>query len=243
MGIIRAKMKEYVMRFIKRLLGVVISFWFLLTFVALVAVTAILVVYRMNFVGGFSTNSADWSAFGGYIGGILGPLVSFLTLGAVLRTVYLQRDLLNTQKAEFIKLSDQQVASLQRQDEQLQLSRDEAARAMVQNHLSNQFRLVEMFIAHQQRQAEAMSAAAFRITEIDQGTFAQRMEAAKPALDDKEVAMKNVQELLNLSIKLSLTEFNNSKEINELVAPSLLKVLTSGNAGDHKNVSGGVIVE
>ncbi|HGY9625401.1 TPA: hypothetical protein ACOJM5_001762 [Pseudomonas putida] len=231
------------MGFLKRLTGVIFSFWFLLTFVALVAGAAALAVYRMHFLGGFSTQSADWSAFGSYIGGILGPLVSFLTLGAVLRTVYLQRDLLSTQKAEFIKLSDQQVASLQKQDEQLQLAREEAARAMVQNHLSNQFRLVEMFIAHQQRQAEAMSAAAFRITELDQGTFAQRMEAAQPALDDKELAMKNVQELLNLSVKLSLMEFNDTKEINELVAPSLLKVLTSGDAGEHKAVSGGVIVE
>lgn len=221
------------MGFIKRFLGVVCSFWFLLTFIALVALAAVLAVYRMQFAGGFSTQSADWSAFGSYMGGILGPLVSFLTLGAVLKTVYLQRDLLKTQKDEFINLSNQQIASLQRQDDQLQLSREESDRTIIQNYLSNQFRLIEMFIAHQQRQAEAMSAAAFRITELDQGTFAQRMEAAEPILADKEVAMKNVQELLGLSIKLSLTEFSSTKEIGELVGRSLIKVLddSSDTAG------------
>lgn len=213
------------MVFLKRLVGVFFSFWFLLTFVAMLAVAAVLAVYRTHFVGGFSTQSADWSAFGSYTGGILGPLISFLTLGAVLRTVYLQRDLLRAQKDEFINLSNQQVASLQQQDAQLQLSREEADRSIVQNYLSNQFRLVEMLIAHEQRQAEAMSVAAFRITELDLGTSAKRMEAAQPSLDEKEVAIKNVQELLELSIKLSMTEFESTKQISELVVPSLLKVL------------------
>jgi len=218
------------MGFLKRLVGAIFSFWFLLTFVALVAGAAALAAYRMHFVGGFSTQAADWSAFGSYIGGILGPLVSFLTLGAVLRTVYLQRDLLKTQKDEFIKMSNQQMASLQRQDDQLQLSREDSDRTIVQNYLSNQFRLIEMFIAHQQRQAEAMSAAAFKITDLDQGTLGERMKAAQPSLEAKDVAVNNVQELLGLSIRLSLTEFKTSKEISDLVAPSLLKVL--GNSAD-----------
>lgn len=213
------------MGFVKRLFGVVFSFWFLLTFVALAALCAALFVYRMQFGGGFSTQSGDWSAFGSYMGGILGPLVSFLTLGAVLKTVYLQRELLETQKQEFINLSQQQMESLLRQDRQLDLSRAESERFLVQNYLANQFKLIDVLIANQQRQAEAMSEAALKITELEQGTLEQRMKAAEPALEAKDKAIKNVKNLLSLSIELSVSEFKSTKEILAVVGPRLLKVL------------------
>lgn len=213
------------MGFVKRLFGVIFSFWFLLTFLALAALCAALFVYRMQFGGGFSAQSGDWSAFGSYMGGILSPLISFLTLGAVLKTVYLQRELLETQKQEFINLSQQQVASLQRQDQQLQLSRDESERALVQNYLANQFKLIDVLIAQQQRQVEAMSEAALKITEHEQGSLGQRMRAAEPALEAKDKAINNVKNLISLSIELSVSEFNSTKEVLAVVGPRLLKVL------------------
>lgn len=213
------------MGFLKRLVGVIFSFWFLLTFVALVAGAAALVVYRMHFVGGFSTQAADWSAFGSYIGGVLGPLVSFLTLGAVLRTVYLQRDLLRTQKDEFFTLRQQQIASLQRQDDQLQLSRDEAERSLVQNYLNSQFRLIEFLVDNQQRHADAMSSVVFKIMDLGQGSFTDRQTAAEPSLKEKEMAVANVKELLILSMQLSLSEFKATKEIKDFVGPCLLKII------------------
>lgn len=57
--------------------------------------------YRDIFSGDFSTNAQDWSAFGSYIGGLFGPLVSFVALLAVLKTVELQKELLDTQNREF----------------------------------------------------------------------------------------------------------------------------------------------
>ncbi|WP_414926157.1 hypothetical protein [Pseudomonas zeae] len=57
--------------------------------------------YRDIFSGDFSTNSQDWSAFGSYIGGLFGPLVSFVALLAVLKTIELQKELLDTQNREF----------------------------------------------------------------------------------------------------------------------------------------------
>jgi hypothetical protein len=216
------------MGFAKRLFGVFFSFWFLLTFLALAALCAALFVYRMQFGGGFSAQSGDWSAFGSYIGGILSPLISFLTLGAVLKTVYLQRELLETQKQEFVNLSHQQMASLQHQDQLLQLSRGESERALVQNYLANQFKLIDVLIAHQQRQAEAMSEAALKIMELEHGSLAQRMKAAEPALEAKDKAIDNVKNLISLSIELSVSEFKSTKEILAVVGPRLLKVI------DHK---------
>jgi hypothetical protein len=42
----------------------------------------------------FSPNSVEWANFGGYLGGVAGPMLSFLALMAVVWTVRLQYDLL-----------------------------------------------------------------------------------------------------------------------------------------------------
>ena len=212
------------MDYAKRLSRVIFSFWFLLTLIALATVYAAFFAYRLQFGGGFSTVSGDWSGFGSYMGGVLGPMISFLTLGAVLKTVYLQRELLETQKQEFINLSQQQMESLQRQDQQLHLTREESERALVQNYLANQFKLIDILLANQQRQAEAMSDAALKIVELDSGSLADRIKAAEPALKEKEKAINNSKNLISLSIELSVSEFKSTKEILAVVGPRLLKI-------------------
>lgn len=92
------------MNIVKGLFKVVLSLWFTLSLIACFGVYTALSVYRQEFSGGYSSKSADWSAFGSYMGGVLGPLVSFLTLVAVVRTVYLQRELLNAQREEALAL-------------------------------------------------------------------------------------------------------------------------------------------
>ncbi|MBK5437966.1 hypothetical protein JFV30_14390 [Pseudomonas sp. TH32] len=92
------------MNIVKGLFKVVLSLWFTLSLIACFGVYTALSVYRQEFSGGYSSKSADWSAFGSYMGGVLGPLVSFLTLVAVVRTVYLQRELLSAQREEALAL-------------------------------------------------------------------------------------------------------------------------------------------
>lgn len=209
----------------KKVYKEVFSFWFLLMFIAFSAGLIAFYVYRGKFGGDFSNQSADWSAFGSYIGGLLGPLVSLLTLAAVLKTVYLQRELLDTQKKEFISLSEQQSLSLQRQDEQLRLSREESERVSVQDYLANQFKLIDVLISQQQRQAEAMSQAAQTIVELHQGSLSERMKSAEPALAKKDKAVANVNTMISLSIELSVTEFKSTTEILRVVGPRLLEVI------------------
>lgn len=52
-----------------------------------------LYVYKFAIPNDFnlSSNAENWSHFGGYIGGVLGPIFAFLAFGGVLLTVYFQR--------------------------------------------------------------------------------------------------------------------------------------------------------
>lgn len=75
--------------------------------------------YRNIFSGSFSTNAQDWSAFGSYIGGLFGPLVSFVALLAVLKTIELQKELLETQRREFKTMQDLQNKTFDSQQDQI----------------------------------------------------------------------------------------------------------------------------
>lgn len=96
----------------------VLSFWFFAITLVLCAGFITILLYRFNVGVEFSKNPNDWSGFGSYVGGVLGPLVSFVTLLAVLRTVYLQKELLQIQRSEFksvMRLQAKTYASQQRQ--------------------------------------------------------------------------------------------------------------------------------
>lgn len=66
-----------------------------------------------------SGNPADWEAFGSYIGGVIGPSVSFVALVALLRTIVLQRDALAMQREQFSKMMSAQDEVLVSQTKQL----------------------------------------------------------------------------------------------------------------------------
>ena len=72
-----------------------------LVVVVIVSVVLAVVLYRQSFGSGLSLEPNNWSAFGGYMGGVFGPLISFLTLLAILKTIRLQKELLDTQRTEF----------------------------------------------------------------------------------------------------------------------------------------------
>lgn len=82
----------------------VLSMWFSLMLIAGGGAYTAYYLYRRKFGGEFSPVADDWSAFGSYMGGVLGPLISLLTLAVVIRTVYLQRELLDTQRQEALAL-------------------------------------------------------------------------------------------------------------------------------------------
>ena len=98
-----------------------------------------------------SSNSSDWSAFGSYFGGVFGPLISFCTLLAVLKTVYLQRELLDEQKDEFRAMNSMQSKSIAAQLEQLNLAKVESLQSEVQSYQTSQINLIELFIERQVR--------------------------------------------------------------------------------------------
>ncbi|CAG36294.1 putative phage abortive infection protein [Desulfotalea psychrophila] len=94
-----------------------------LTIIGIAGLLGLVVVpstYFYHFQSGFSTAQADWSAFGDFVGGSLGPILSFFGLIAILLTLHFQAQQLKTSQTEL---------ALSR--EELTLTRKELAKSAV----------------------------------------------------------------------------------------------------------------
>jgi hypothetical protein len=67
--------------------------------IAIGLVGLVLTFYLMEFNNGFSSENSDWGTFGDFVGGTLNPILSFLSLTALLLTIVLQsKELESTRK-------------------------------------------------------------------------------------------------------------------------------------------------
>ncbi|WPN95850.1 hypothetical protein [Pseudomonas sp. MUP55] len=208
----------------ERLKRTVFSFWFLLVCIVFVSAFFASYYYWETFGGQRSSNSSDWSAFGSYFGGVFGPLISFCTLLAVLKTVYLQRELLDAQKEEFGFINNIQAKTLASQSEQLVLAKTESQQSEIQAYQTSQINLVEMFMEHQRRIADNLE------------VHISSTKVATIPYDQKSAALKNLQQrkikandaanaLLVLALEISVTQFTDVVKIKGLLAQKLPNIL------------------
>jgi hypothetical protein len=203
----------------------IMSFWFFSTTFILTAFVFAIFIYRLKFSGGLSANSGDWSNFGGYIGGIFGPLVSFVTLLAVLKTVYLQRELLVTQREEFSSMQALQRETFNSQQDQIKWAaetakQDQHSRAldhllsMVDRHCV----LYENMVSRATQGVQAMANWAFEGRPIKEEHMVR--------LSEKNKRHKiTLESLACLSIDLSMMKFNSIDEMREFYRSEMHKIL------------------
>jgi hypothetical protein len=101
--------------------------------------------YRQSFSGELSVSPDKWSAFGTYIGGLFGPLISFLTLIAILKTIGLQKELLDTQRNEFAAMERLQTRTLASQLSQIERADADADRRLVEESRLNVLKTLDNY--------------------------------------------------------------------------------------------------
>ena len=80
---------------------------------ALVITLVVIVFYAHNFPGSLLATNAEWGAFGAFVGGILGPALSFLALIGLLVTLWVQNLAMEVTRKQTAQQTD--VASLSAQ--------------------------------------------------------------------------------------------------------------------------------
>ncbi|MDF3188079.1 hypothetical protein [Pseudomonas paracarnis] len=208
-----------------KIFGLVVSFWFASVFVVLIAFAFAIYFYKGSFGGGFSSTSADWSNFGGYIGGTLGPLVSFITLLAVLKTVYLQRELLDTQRAEFKSMQALQRETFDSQQEQIKQA-SEATR------LGQYDRVVDHLLSMVDRHSALYESLVSRATQGAQTLLEWSLKGQPVKQEQMQKLYKEIEsnkatitKLAALSIDLSMKRFETIEDLREFYRSEMFKIL------------------
>lgn len=182
--------------------------------------------YRDTFSGGFSTNAQDWSAFGGYVGGLFGPLVSFVALLAVLKTIELQKELLETQRREFTVMQDLQNKTFDSQQDQINDSKESSRVEAIE-------RLKDTLIGAIDRHVtlyDARYGRAYARFERYKDTENRSNNGMAPSLyaavnKDMDICEKNIRSLQELAAELATSDFAESEALRTFYADRIQKII------------------
>lgn len=212
---------------------------FLLYSVAGVVIAIIIAVclYRSKFGGELAAASAEWSNFGGYIGGIFGPLVSFVTLLAVLKTVFMQRELLDAQKSEFELMNALQQQTFDSQLNQMTKAASDARILQVSAAQDTAIKVVDQHISIYERVWDRHndSAYRFRDDEAQRSPLPDDQEFLDDILLHRNEARIAIDMLVQLSIELAVTDFRTPHLVRKSLALGLDKIRTDIKARRENN--------
>jgi hypothetical protein len=77
-----------------------------IVFVSVAVYLGVIISYASNFGLAWSNNPNDWAALGDFLGGVLGPFLSFMALIALLVTIVLQNKELENTRLELTRTAD-----------------------------------------------------------------------------------------------------------------------------------------
>lgn len=193
--------------------------------VILVALVISIYVYTLAFSGGLSTAPDNWSAFGTYIGGIFGPLISFVTLIAILKTISLQKELLNTQRSEFMQMQALQDQTFKAQQLQYQNALEESK---VQTFERTRDHLLSMADRHLAHYVDRLDSTTRRLDLLCQwaldGKANGRQEDIKKITDITDRLKNIVAGFHGLMAGLSLGDFQNPEAMKAYYSEQIVLV-------------------
>lgn len=192
--------------------------WFSVALVTVVMLSAVLafVVYRQAFSADLSHQPDNWSAFGGFVGGVFGPLISFLTLLAILKTIGLQKDLLDTQRNEFETMQALQLKAVEAQLSQIRSSDAESARRLIEESRISALQALDKYLHGIRAEYEQKKS---QLNSLYQWLLDGKAKASTEDMERMTAKLKEYEETLALMTvlygDLCFCDFENVEELRE----------------------------
>ncbi len=171
----------------------------------LVTLLIVLSLYLLVFNDGLSLSADKWSAFGSYFGGVLGPIVSLVTLFAVMRTIGLQLD----QSEHFVH---------------------DGAQQRVEAYKTCQLQLLDQQINMHERMIDRYNQEGLRLLELSKATNIPQREHLLVLDRAIQECENRVGKLLKLSLVVSVYEFGSTQELRAKMESELAAIDDSFNA-------------
>jgi hypothetical protein len=180
-------------------------------------------LYVWKFHSGISSKAEVWSAFGSFFGGVFSPLISGVTLVALVKTISLQHHMMVAQKRDANSVIRMQAESLKNQMDQLEIAKVQMEGSRVSDFRNSLIRTLEQRVTYYQTaQADALTRIS-TLKQLDEGpeVYLSITELARLMPKYKE----EVTKLLKLSLKLSVMEFATVEALRAYVAAEVTMVL------------------
>jgi uncharacterized membrane protein len=201
-------------------------------FIVLVAIIGVSGVYFYMFNAGLSDDSGKWSDFGGYIGGLIGPLISFVTLLAVLQTVYLQKQLLDTQQAEFKDLMKLQRDTFDAQVRQVNNAISIADRDHIERTREACLQMIDRQILHTENKMA-------RAGKTFEQTFQLKTESGEQEADIRNTLKNQIimytnllNDLVGYSVRVSQDSYNSAEDMLISFREEMHRIYAKNGRGD-----------
>lgn len=161
-----------------------------------IVVLGVFALYLSVFNDGLSKRPDSWSAFGSYLGGVLGPIVSLVTLLAILRTIGLQLE----QSEHFVSEGNQQ---------------------RIADYKSSQLQLLDQQINMYERMLDSYKQEGAWLLELSKTTGASQGEHLRRLDKAIQETESGVGKLLKLSVEVSLSEYISVDELRKKMVQEL----------------------
>lgn len=183
--------------------------------VVVVAAVVAILEYRSVFGSQLSSISADWSNFGSYIGGVFGPLISFITLIAVMLTVVLQKRLLDEQSAQFVEMNNLQKETFNSQADQISNAERQAADGRLTDLLNSLHSFLALKIGSEKANLETFKGNISNLTNkfSDMGPSQRAMFQSNA--NAANILSGKIDALIQLAEELVITDFPDSSEAKQ----------------------------
>ncbi|GHW88298.1 hypothetical protein VCSRO199_3421 [Vibrio cholerae] len=176
-----------------------------------------ILTYRSVFDGALSELPSDWGDAGGFFGGIFTPIIAFATLIAIVITIQLQKQLLETQNREFTKLYNLQQETLDTQKRELSVVSEQALEQSLNEQKKIYLNLLEQQIDIRRCDMERASEGAMFMLHKQNEGYAIEKSAIENNLSQKELLEKQVQVLTYVSIGFTLQKFKSISEMDNSI--------------------------
>ncbi|WP_458374779.1 hypothetical protein [Pseudomonas laurylsulfatiphila] len=218
-----------------KVLNALTSFWFFACISILIAFLVAISLYLYKFDGGLSGQSSDWSDFGSYIGGLFGPLVSFITLLAVLKTVYLQRELLDTQRVEFEQMQSNQIKAFDSQQDQIKSAAEQTEVDLVERARLAILRMIDRYIQLVEKKQDRTTDGLGRVGDwVVSGSTHATLEQVQGLAKNNVELRAIILELIGLAETISITDYTSVQEMRKFYEIQICKIFLGEDGGDVK---------
>jgi hypothetical protein len=200
-----------------------LSFWFFAIVLVFCSGFATICLYRTYLGVEFSRNPSDWSVFGSYFGGVVGPLVSFVTLLAVLRTVYLQKELLGVQRSEFDSLMRLQLNTFASQERQVKNAMAIADREHMERSRGACLQMLDRQLLHTENKLTRLNSVFDTVISLRSSNPDEVVELVSSIKTYTDACIQLTEIFQKISISVSTDEYESPEALHEFFRSEMSK--------------------